>query len=208
MSISVRQGDWRRGAFSLSLAVAIHLGMLCWTVAFRNAIDQPRSKAPDLTVTFVKPTAPTIATIPAKPGTQRKPSNNAAARPSPADRNVTAPTAAEATPIAPEQPSADEMVMRARRQAGQIDRDLRRSFPHASSSAIPAQASGLEKGIAAAAVSRDTTMQTMTLHDGRTITRVTGPSGSYCIVSDAAAGGNGSDPLQAGRLSKVTTCPN
>ena len=77
-------------------------------------------------------------------------------------------------PVAPtsSNPGVEAMIETAKRNVGNIDKELRQAFP--SRGLVPAQppSSPLERGIASAGLSRSTTMQELVLGDGRRITKV------------------------------------
>lgn len=52
-----------------------------------------------------------------------------------------------------------------------------------------------------------TTMRSFTLPDGRVMTKVTGPAGSYCVYKQANNLTGSFDVMQGGIRTMVTTCP-
>ncbi len=81
-------------------------------------------------------------------------------------------------------PDAQDLISNAKRDIGHIDRELRRANPSRSDlmPATPESLSAkLEKRIAAAGTIRTTTMQEIRLADGRRYTKVTTPTGTYCV---------------------------
>jgi hypothetical protein len=111
---------------------------------------------------------------------------------------------AAATPLSPSL-SVDVMIDAAKRNIGSIDRELRQAFP----SRVPAPAqpasTPLERGIAAAGLPRGTIMQEMALGDGRRVTKVITPSGTYCVLGRKPGAGITENELAA---LTTTNCPN
>jgi hypothetical protein len=107
---------------------------------------------------------------------------------------------------APQTPSlsVDAMIDAAKRNIGNIDKELRQAFP--SRAPIPAQQpSSLERGIAAAGLPRGTVMHDLVLGDGRRITKVVTPAGTYCVLGRKPGAGITENELAA---LTTTTCPN
>lgn len=102
-------------------------------------------------------------------------------------------------------PGADRMILNAKRDIGKIDREIRNAFPQLPAPTFNTDQSKLGKAIAAAAKSRSMAMETFTLSDGRKMTKVTGPGGSYCAMADPA---DRNTSLQSEVRMQVTTCPN
>lgn len=102
-------------------------------------------------------------------------------------------------------PDADSMILNALRNVGKIDRELRHAHPTLPDSTPNTQQSRLEKGISAAAKAGSIIIKTITLSDGRKMSKVTGPNGSFCAMVDAS---NRNDHLAGGVRTQVTTCPN
>jgi hypothetical protein len=97
------------------------------------------------------------------------------------------------------------MILNAIRDIGKIDREIRNAHPKLPAPTPKTDQSRFEKAIAAAAKPRATIMETVTLSDGRKMTKVAGPNGSYCVMADAS---NLNDHLPGGVRTQVTTCPN
>ncbi len=112
----------------------------------------------------------------------------------------------EAVP-APAMPSAADMLQNAKRDIGKIDRELRKAYPRLPEAVPDSVQSKLEKGIAAAAKSQTTTIEELVLGDGRRMTKVTGPAGSYCAYKEHNGLTGGRDVIQQGVRTMVTTCP-
>lgn len=107
---------------------------------------------------------------------------------------------------APSLPSAGEMIRNATRDIGRLDKEMRKSYPSLPQSPPKTVQSQLEKGIAAAGRPTTQTMEAKTLADGRRITKVSGPGGTYCVTHDSVANSGGIDQMQNGIQGKVTNC--
>ena len=94
-----------------------------------------------------------------------------------------------------------------RRDIGRIDRELRKESPQGSYLGNKNSSTKLEKAIGAAAMPRSVTTETTVSADGRTITKVKGPYGTYCVMLESNSGSDGIDHIQNGVRSKQTTCP-
>lgn len=97
------------------------------------------------------------------------------------------------------------LIAEAMRNAGRIDRELRHGAPELSQPKPRSLQSTLQKGFAAAARPGNAGMEEVVLPDGRRMTKVVGPSGTYCVMRESAAA-IGIDP-QRGAQTMVTTCP-
>ncbi|NMM27784.1 MAG: hypothetical protein HHJ12_10990 [Glaciimonas sp.] len=101
----------------------------------------------------------------------------------------------------------DSMILNAKRDIGKIDRDLRKAFPSLSEPTPNTAQSKFEKALAAAAKPRSTMTETYTLADGRKMTKILGPGGTYCTFSESAGAADGIDHIQNGMKARVTNCP-
>jgi hypothetical protein len=95
-----------------------------------------------------------------------------------------------------------------RRDIGRIHRELRKESPMRSHLGNNTSSTKLEKAIGAAAISRSVTMETTVSADGRTITKVKGPYGTYCLILESNSSSDGIDHTQIGVRSKQTSCPD
>ncbi|RZI41704.1 hypothetical protein EGT07_16480 [Herbaspirillum sp. HC18] len=80
-------------------------------------------------------------------------------------------------------PVPDQLLESAKRDIGRIDRELRKTFPTLSGGG--GQSSGmarLERSIAGAGLPKGSAMQEVMLGDGRIMTKVVTPSGTYCVL--------------------------
>jgi len=109
-------------------------------------------------------------------------------------------------------PSAESMVEAARRDAGNIDRELRKDAPPKDATAAePTMQQKLEMGLAPAAPPpprspKETTMEDITLPNGQRVTKVTGPTGTYCVTQISVGNTKGEDIMQKGAISRTTSC--
>lgn len=103
---------------------------------------------------------------------------------------------APASPASPPVRDSEQLILDARRSAGRIDHELRRDFPFATQAP---STSKLERGIAAAARPERSSLAEKTLPDGRRITKVSGPGGTYCVIE-----GNVGTP--GGVQQRTTSC--
>jgi len=126
-------------------------------------------------------------------------------------------TAAPQQPVATHRPSAEDMIDAAKRNVGQIDRDLRKDSPPAgepapATTAAPNRQEILEKALAGQVVPKETprpgetTMEDITRPDGQRVTKVTGPNGTYCVTQISVGNTKGEDIIQRGAVSRTTTC--
>lgn len=122
-----------------------------------------------------------------------------------APNETSTPSAAPAIEAAPEPASrnSDQLILDAKRSIGKIDRELRREFP---AGVQPSAPSKLERGIAAAARPDRPGMAEKLLPDGRKITKVSGPGGTYCVIESTVGTPGGVDQLQRGVQQRTTSC--
>ena len=115
-------------------------------------------------------------------------------------------------PASSGRPSAEGMVEAAKRDAGKIDRDLRKDAPPKDAkTAEPTMQQKLEMGLAPPAPPppsspKDTTMEDITLPNGQRVTKVTGPNGTYCVTQISVGNTKGEDIMQKGAISRTTSC--
>lgn len=109
-------------------------------------------------------------------------------------------------------PSAESMVEAAKRNAGKIDRELRKDAPPKDAAAAePTMQQKLEMGLAPPAAPeprspKETTMEDITLPNGQRVTKVTGPNGTYCVTQISVGNTKGEDIMQKGAISRTTSC--
>ena len=95
-------------------------------------------------------------------------------------------TAIDPSPVQPESAQRGDLAASALAGIGKIDRDLRQATPARPGllqTPVSTPASRLIQGIAAAYIPTRTTMEDVTMADGRRYTRITGPFGSKCAWS-------------------------
>ncbi len=102
----------------------------------------------------------------------------------------------------------DDMIESAKRSIGKIDKDLRKDAPWATPAPSKPAQSPLEKAIVSAGKPASPTLAEKTLSDGRRVTKVSGPGGTYCVLHGTVAASGGVDQIQHGIQSKVTNCAN
>jgi hypothetical protein len=111
----------------------------------------------------------------------------------------------ETTIQLPSRPALD-LSEAARRSAGAIDREMRQSGAARSggNAQLGRSSTALERGIAAAGLPRGTVMQEVAAADGRIMTKVITPSGTYCVWGRRPGAG-----ITESELAGVTTttCP-
>ena len=100
------------------------------------------------------------------------------------------------------------LLSNAKRDIGKIDRDLRKAYPKLLEAAPDSAQARLEKGIAAAAKPTTFSMEDIISPDGRRMTKVTGPDGTYCVRKEGAGSTDGLDTMQNGVRAKTTNCPS
>ena len=104
--------------------------------------------------------------------------------------------------------NVDDILGSVRRDASTIDREARAAAPNRLPSLNNSSSrSKFEQSFTAAGVSRSVTLETITLADGRKMTKVIGPHGTYCVTMESNSGAGGLDPTQNGIRKKTTTCP-
>jgi hypothetical protein len=205
---------------ALALSFALHFLFICFWPSGTIRQVLPKAESPGLTVQLwslreQESTAAASANpANAQANASGKPSRKAPPRempvppafsggPSPAsetkEHDHTSPSAA-----AP--PSTDDLMQKAIRDVGKIDRELRQSSPTLMQGSPNSVQSRLEKGIASAARANRTTVVEKTLGDGRRVTKVSGPGGSYCVTSESVGATDGIDRIQEGMHGKVTNC--
>ena len=109
---------------------------------------------------------------------------------------------------APLRIAPSELIQNAIRDVGKIDQDLRKGSRKLLELAPVTTQSKLEKGIAAAGRPVAITMENFTLADGRRMTKVIGPNGTYCVTTDSIGLTRGLDVMQNGVQSRTTNCPS
>lgn len=213
--------------FAWSLTIGLHLFLIYfWLTVTRHAAS-PKTAPVALTVRLIPPqknaNAPVKIPVPVhampltsqaravkKPSTATSigtpssitvaPTENAVA-PDVEKKDATSTAESDAMRV-------DNMILNAKRDIGKIDRELRKAYPTLSNPTSDTAQSRFEKALAAAAKPRSLTTEDFTLADGRKMTKVIGPAGTYCIFSELASASDGIDHLQNGMKTRTTSCPN
>jgi hypothetical protein len=196
--------------FAVVVSALLHV-LLLYGVANLNHSPRPRLDAePQLILHLLPAPAPPVQSPPAVQQTPRQP-EKISARHSPSapaqsgkSRTPTAvsipaapPAPDKLPPTSPVRPSGMDMIEAAKRDVGEIDRELRKALPPSREPIPPAAPLSaqqkLAKGIAAAARPRGTFMEDLTLPNGQRVTKVTGPLGSYCVTQISVGDTKGED---------------
>jgi hypothetical protein len=194
---------------ALPAIVALHvLFVYFWLGANRHPVA-PADEAAPLMVRFFS-SVPQTAVEAAKPLAHPVKPLAAASVPVPALTPLQ--DAGRATPVPAQSPAQEapgaigDITSSAMRSIGKIDRDMRKEFPPLSEEKNDSWQLRLQKGIAAAAIPREQTIQNKQTADGRSITKVSGPGYSYCVMSDSVALSGGFDQMQRGPRTKTVSC--
>lgn len=221
-----------RGGLALALILAAHLALLWFGLrpAMREgksvshehavlvwAVPAPRliPKTPHLPATpapaNIKPTAPAKATVvrmilPPLPNIPNIPNT------------PTAPIPAHGTHDTPQSPvvtnfSRDDLAKISQEIAKEAEKEAEKTVaPNHIVQKYSAEDTRLGKGIKAAYRGGGTTMVTTTLPDGRVLTKIVGPGGTYCASKDSVGATAGRDQIKDGvrdhmKLSLTGECP-
>lgn len=207
----------RQRRYWFLLVVVVHvLAVLCWPR--RDALVAAQPSARTTTVFLVpvaRPAAPAVATAPAptRAVARSRPQRQAPA----AATLVFVPAAPEtATPpipppqepafsAVPAQPDADEIRTQARKSAGAIDKELRKSSLNMAERHLSYQRPALERAIASAhRPSGPPRIEELRMSDGRAVSRI----GNMCAYKESNALTGGRDVIQNGVRTMFTTCPS
>ncbi|MES2068829.1 MAG: hypothetical protein V4488_00675 [Pseudomonadota bacterium] len=90
----------------------------------------------------------------------------------------------------------------------QIDRDARKNARKLLEIAPKSLESRLAAAIAKSAGPNSLTMEEKIMADGSRVTRVSGPSGSYCVFEGGSSRTDGRDTMQSGVQKKTMSCGN
>jgi hypothetical protein len=132
------------------------------------------------------------------------------ARRGPMPTSPPAPTGAAeyAVPAPPSQvdsvPDVPDLLDRAKASARRLARDME---PATQAAAPLTLEQSLGNAIAAAARPRTTTIEELKTADGRPLSRVSGPAGTYCVAGDGFGPSAGRDPFRDGPRDRVVRCP-
>ena len=104
--------------------------------------------------------------------------------------------------------SSSALATTALEAAGKVDRDLRQQLPRHLHKGSQVSAPQLGKAIEAAALKAANTTEEVTFPDGRRMTKVYGPTGTYCIFTRSVGTTAGLDVIQDGMQQFSGTCPH
>ncbi|MYN45033.1 hypothetical protein GTP23_08120 [Pseudoduganella sp. FT93W] len=215
---------WRRRGW-LALIVTAHvLAVWCWQAPQHQSV--PRAavqttltyillpsapKPPDRQARTPEPRrAPALAIRPQLPPAAApavQPTDSAVQTPAaPAMTLVTPPADPFALP--PKAAQEEDALLRARRSAGAVDKQLRKEAWNPRDKKIANDRTMLAEKLAGAYTgSEGMTQESETLDDGRVMTRIrTGAGTTFCAVKENNALTGGRDPFRDGIRTKVTTC--
>ncbi|WP_371865944.1 hypothetical protein [Duganella qianjiadongensis] len=200
------------------------LAVWCWHVPPRLAT--PRMAA-QTSLTYILPprmAEPPVRPVPAPVAPDRRTAPALATRPPLAPRQAELPLAPVPPPAAPAMtlitPPADpfalpsktaqdeDALQRARRSAGAVDKQLRKEAWNPRDKKIANERTLLAEKLASAYTGSDgMTQESVTLDDGRVMTRIrTGAGTTFCAVKESNGQTGGRDPFRDGIRTKVTTC--
>ncbi len=99
-------------------------------------------------------------------------------------------------------------MLRARRSAGAVDKQLRKEAWNPRDKKIANERTLLAEKLASAYTGSDgMTQESVTLDDGRVMTRIrTGAGTTFCAVKESNGLTGGRDPFRDGIRTKITTC--
>lgn len=114
-----------------------------------------------------------------------------------------------AVPDRPAKPD-DDLRQRSLQVAGATDKQIRKEAWNPHDKFVANDQTVLAAKIAGAHRGRDSgvTYEEVTLADGRHMTKIHGPAGTYCAYMESNAVTGGRDPFRDGVKTKVGTCPN
>jgi hypothetical protein len=208
----------RGGRHVIVLAVAVLHALAIWLLtAHLSATSQ--SHVPDADTAAV-----TIILAKAKPSPEQNPPQATREAAKSIVKAVPKPTDAarqmrEAEPISiapPSPPSNDKpprdavpgLTQKALDSVGMVVGELRKDGTLPDISKLEIKPNRFEKAIASAARINETTTETFTGNDGHVITRVSGPDGTYCVMTTLDSDPDGMDRAQRGLAIKKVHCPH
>lgn len=213
ISSMTEEAGSRASRRAIALAVAALHALAIWLLS-AHLSTATRPQRADSTLLMLVPDQ-------AKPG--RKPLQAPAAASNPANKASLKRTPAEATPsivpiaIVPAIPQesnaagpepAPGLSQRALDGVGKAVADLRKEGLLPETGKPEHQPDRFEKAIASAARVTETTTETFTGNDGHVITRVSGPGGTYCVMTTLDSDPDGMDRGQRGLAIKKVHCPH
>lgn len=200
-----KPAPWRQMA-TLALLAGVHVGAFLSWHPIRHG-SSPAGPMSHASLVFVNVAAPPArpreheAAAPVGPAARRQP-----ARALPATAAVAAPTAVPAPPSplpVEDPPDVTDLLDRAKASARRLASEL----PANKASAPLTLEQSLGNAIAAAARPRTTTIEELQTADGRPLSKVSGPAGTYCVMRDGFGPSAGRDPFRDGPRDRVVRCP-
>ncbi|SHH69945.1 hypothetical protein [Massilia sp. CF038] len=195
----------RQAAFVLILAFHI---LAIWLLPQRTRLDDVRTAATPLQITFVRPVAPAPAPVVSLPSPVRN-SKSVPRQPKPVRAVPESPPAMVLIPAppvdqAPAAPSAHDILQRARADLGRIDRAIRIQSPDPGARSIRAQTPRLEAAMASAFRERGPArIEELVLADGTRVSKV----GNMCAFKESNSLTGGRDVFKDGIKTRWQTCP-
>lgn len=212
---------WRRRGW-LALIGGVHvLGFICWRSPERLHPAAPLAPQPGITYilpAFVPPPErpkplPRLAQPVREPVTPRMTLAPAAPQAVPLPVEPRTPQAITQAPppdpfaLPPAKPS-DDLLQRSIKSAAAADRQLRKEAWNPRDKKIANDTTVLAAKLGAAYAGNDsTTQESVTLDDGRVMTRIRMANGStFCAVKESNGVTGGRDPFRDGVKTKITSC--
>ncbi|MQA42341.1 hypothetical protein [Rugamonas aquatica] len=213
---------WRRRGW-LALIGGVHvLGFICWRSPERLHPAAPLAPQPG--ITYILP-----AFVPPPERPKPLPRLAQPVREPQAPRMTLAPTAPQAAPPAAEPPApqaitqtapppdpfalppakpSDDLLQRSLKSAAAADRQLRKEAWNPRDKKIANDTTMLADKLGSAYVGREgTTQESITLDDGRVMTKIRMANGStFCAVKESNGVTGGRDPFRDGIKTKITSC--
>lgn len=219
---------WRSSAGLLAIA-ALHLAVVYWWPGRTRQMEQA-AQTPML-MWLLRPAAlpapvpvvpvPASASVPVakvvlpKAALPRAQPHPAAVYVTPVPVVSATPAPQTENPVAPTQPTVNPITgaglpRLSYAEVAKIDEALRKQAPpNVQIQKYERKESRLAQGIAGAyrGDNGGETTEQIDLGDGRFMTKVHGPIGTYCVYKETMAVSGGRDQIQSGVRTKVTTCP-
>ena len=209
----------RHRLIGVTATIAVHVALLgCYLLARKGRLDVDGTPAATIQWVVVRPADP-VAPAPPVAGTKPVKRKRAGA---PRMTQATAATAAPAAPIqaetaphAPPARSAYDMMMQARRDIGQIDKEIKKQFPEQRiKKPLDTPQARLEKGFELASeLAPPKWYQQAKVKElidaggyGRKRYRVITAQGTFCMTYESAHSPNGKDPFTRGSKPRISTC--
>jgi hypothetical protein len=103
----------------------------------------------------------------------------------------------------------EDLRQRSLKSAAAVDKQLRKEAWNPRDKFVANDQTALAANIGGAYIGRDSSMtvEEVTLPDGRLMTKIHGPAGTYCAYKESNAVTGGRDPFRDGVKTKIGTCP-